>query len=430
MNKLDKDLLGAHEALLFEDLLAELSATFIRITTDKIDSEIERWLQHVVLALGFDRGTVGRVDPADGILYATHQWSREGVERTPEQLNVTAVLPWLTSKIFASETVVLPRLEEAPPEAAKDLEYARLVGCRSNVTVPLKIGGVVVGGVAFDAVLHERNCPDREVQRLRLVAEVFGNALERKRADEDIARMQEEVRQVSRVAMMGELTVSLAHELNQPLGAILNNAQAARLMVRADQPNLEEVDAALEDIVRDNSRAVDIVTQVRALFQRGETHKSQIDLKQTVLDTERILRHDAMLKGISLRLEVPDSLPTVVGQRTQLLQVLLNLILNAFDAVCENDGGKREVEVRVRCSEAGRVQVAVRDSGKGIDPRNMPRLFHAFFTTKPKGIGLGLAISRSIVESHGGRLWAAQNPDQGATLEFELPAGDHVAVGS
>jgi signal transduction histidine kinase len=129
-------------------------------------------------------------------------------------------------------------------------------------------------------------------------------------------------------------------------------------------------------------------------------------------------------KGIALRLEVPDSLPTVVGQRTQLMQGLLNLILNAFDAVCENDGGKREVEVRADCREAGRVHVAVRDSGNGIDPRNMTRLFDAFFTTKPKGIGMGPAIARSIVENHGGRLWATQNPDQGATLEFELPAGE------
>jgi signal transduction histidine kinase len=137
-----------------------------------------------------------------------------------------------------------------------------------------------------------------------------------------------------------------------------------------------------------------------------------------------------MLKGISLRLELPDSLPAVVGQRTQLMQVLLNLILNAFDAVCENDGAKREVEVRADCDEAGRVHVAVRDSGKGIDPRNMPRLFHAFFTTKPKGIGLGLAIARSIVENHGGRLWAAQNPERGATLEFDLPAQRDIGSGS
>jgi signal transduction histidine kinase len=320
----------AGKVLHLEDLLGELSAAFIRINASQIDTEIERWLRRVVLAMGLDRGTVGQVNPADGMLYATHQWARKGLKPTPERLDVATVLPWLTSQILADEPVVLSRVEDAPPEAAKDLDYARQLGTRSHVTVPLKIGGIVVGAVAFGAVLREQTWSDRAVQRLRLVAQVFGNALERKRAVEEISRLKDEMHQVSRVAMMGELTVSLAHELNQPLGAILNNAQAARRMLRADQPNLEEVSAALDDIVRDNSRAVDIVAQVRALFQRGEAHKSRIDLKQTVLDIESILRHDAMLKGISLRLEMPDSLPAVVGQRTQLMQVLLNLILNAF----------------------------------------------------------------------------------------------------
>jgi C4-dicarboxylate-specific signal transduction histidine kinase len=280
---------------------------------------------------------------------------------------------------------------------------------------------VVKGGVAFDTVFAERTWPEQMIQRLRLVAEVFGNALERKRAVEDLRRFEEEVWQISRVAMMGELTVSLAHELNQPLGAILNNAQAARRML-PNQPELEEIGAALDDIVRDNSRAVEIVKQVRALFQRGETPKSQVDLIQVLRDIESLLRHDAVLKGIALRLLMPDQLPGLVGQRTQLMQLLLNLVLNAFDAVCENEGAKREVEIRASYDGAGRIKVTVRDSGIGIDPGNMPRLFEAFFTTKEKGVGLGLAIARSIVENHGGRLWAERNPDQGATLAFELPA--------
>ena len=201
----------------------------------------------------------------------------------------------------------------------------------------------------------------------------------------------------------------------------MNNAQAARRMLASDQPDLEEIGAALDDIVRDNSRTVEIIAQVRALFQRGETHNALVDLKQVLLDIESLLRHEAMLKGISLRLVIPQSLPRLVGQRTQLMQLLLNLALNAFDAVCEDQGAKREVEIRANYEGAGRINVAVRDSGVGIDPNHMSRLFDAFFTTKPKGIGLGLAIARSIVDNHGGRLWAEGNPDQGATLQFELP---------
>jgi signal transduction histidine kinase len=413
---------GVGDALLFETLLGELSTTFVRITAGEIDREIERWLGRIVLALGFDRSTVGQVNPADGTLLATHSFAREGVEPLPERMDVATHLPWLAGKIFADEVVALSRVEDAPAEAEKDLEFAATMGNRSILALPLKIGGTVVGVVTFGAVRAEQPWPDRLIRRLRLVAEVFGNALERKRAVFEVRRFEEEMRQVSRVATMGELTVSLAHELNQPLGAILSNAQAARRMLGADEPNLEEVRAALEDIVRDNSRAVEIVSQVRALFQRGETQKSPLDLKQILLDIESLIRHDAMIRGIALRVEFPDSLPVVAGQRTQLMQVLLNLLLNAFDAVCENEGGKREVELRAGYDEAGHVLVAVRDSGRGIDPTIMPRLFTPFFTTKPKGIGLGLAIARSIVENHDGRLWAEQRPGRGAALLFELPA--------
>jgi signal transduction histidine kinase len=418
----EDELNGAASAVGFEELLGELSTTFVRITADKIDSEIKRWLRRIVLALDFDRSTVAEINSTDGILIATHQWAREGVMPTPARMDVAAILPWLTSRIFADEVVALSRVEDAPPEAARDLEFARLMGNKSFLAIPLKVGGAVVGVVTFGSIRAEKTWNDRGVRRMRLVADVFGNALERKRAVAEIRRFEEEMHQISRVAMMGELTVSLAHELNQPLGAILNNAQAARRMLMSDPPDLKETCSALDDIVRDNSRAVEIVAQVRALFQRSETQNTQVDLRQVLLDIESLLRHEAMVKGISLRLATPDSLPSLVGQRTQLMQLLLNLVLNAFDAVCESPSERREVEIRASDDGAGHIRVAVRDSGKGIDPSNMARLFDAFFTTKEKGIGLGLAIARSIVEKHGGRLWAVPNPDHGASLEFELPA--------
>ncbi len=405
----------------FEDFVGELSTDFVRITADKIDEEIRRWLRRIVLALDLDRSTVAEIDPADGTLYATHFWAREGVRPTPERMDVRATLPWVTGKVLADEPVVLARMEDAPPEAAKDLEMARLMGNKSFLAIPLKVGADVIGVLTFGSVHAERTWSERAVQRMRLVAEVFGNALERKRAVAEIRRFETEMRQVSRVAMMGELTVSLAHELNQPLGAILNNAQAARRMLDSGQPDLEEIAAVLDDIVRDNSRAVDIVKQVRALFQRGEALKSEVDLRQVLLDIESLLRHDAMVKGISLLITIPETLPPLPAQRTQLMQLVLNLVLNAFDAVSENHGARREVEIRASYHGSGHIRVAVCDSGKGIDPCNMPRLFDAFFTTKEKGIGLGLAMARSIVENHKGRLWAQRNPDHGATFQFELP---------
>jgi signal transduction histidine kinase len=262
-----------------------------------------------------------------------------------------------------------------------------------------------------------------------LYADLQQENRERRKAQEELrqstaelSRLQDEMRQASRAMMMGELTASLAHEVNQPLAAILNNAQAASRFLAANKPNLRDVKECLDDIIRDNARAVETIKNVRALFQRDEVEMSSVDLLRLVRDVERIVRLDAEAKNISVRLALPSSLPAIVGNRTQLIQALVNLILNAFDAICQNGEGLREVHLGVTQREPGSVHVEVRDSGVGIDPAIMPLLFDAFFTTKPKGMGMGLAIVRSIIENHGGRLWATRNPDRGATLEFSLPA--------
>ncbi len=234
--------------------------------------------------------------------------------------------------------------------------------------------------------------------------------------------LKEEINRISRVAIMRELTASLVHELNQPLGAILSNAQAARRFLGAKKPDLGEVRRALDEIIRDNSRAVEIIRNVRGLFQPGELKRQQTDPRQLLLDVEGILKSDAINRRVSLRLELPETLPAITADRGQVIQALINLIVNAFDAIAETSGGPREVVVSAAQRELGRLHVAVRDSGKGIDPEIMPRLFRAFITTKSEGMGLGLAIARSIIQNHGGDLRATQNPDGGTTMEFHLPA--------
>jgi signal transduction histidine kinase len=254
---------------------------------------------------------------------------------------------------------------------------------------------------------------------------------ERTRAEEELGRFHRiygEAFVDVRAEVMAGLTAALAHEMNQPLGAIRSNAQAARRLLGAQKPDLEEVKAAIEDILRDNSRAVDTVQNIRAIFQRDAAEMSSVNLWEMLYDVGRIVRTEAALKGITVHLDLPASLPTVVGNKTLLLQALMNLILNAFEAMDENDNRRRMVEISAGQREPGRVHVAVRDSGKGIDPEIMPRLFDAFFTTKPKGMGMGLAIVHSIIENHGGQLWATRNPDCGATMEFELPVEPGLAI--
>ena len=408
-------------------MLAELSATFVRIPPEQVDQELTQWLERIGLFLKIDRSVIAQVNPADSEVQITHQWAREGVRVNPMGLKVARVLPWLTGKILAGEVTVLSSEMDVPAEAAKDLEWGRRVGFKSMVLVPFKVGGVIVGCVTFGAIFRERTWSPRIVQRLRLVAEVFGGALERQRSTAEIRRLTAEMRHISGVAMMGELTASLAHELNQPLGAVLNNARAARRLLAAKKPDLAEIGEALDDIVRDNSRAVATIRQLRSLFQRGEAQTLPVDIQNIFRDIDRIVGADAREKKIDLRVDVASPLPIVFGDRTQLTQAVLNLVNNAFDSICAVDDGPREVVLRAGGAEAGRLRVAVCDSGEGIDSKIMPRLFDPFFTTKSTGMGMGLAIVRTIVETHGGHLQAIQNAGRGATLEFVLPAASNMA---
>jgi PAS domain S-box-containing protein len=245
---------------------------------------------------------------------------------------------------------------------------------------------------------------------------------EAKRAEEALARARAELEHVTRVTTMGELAASIAHEVNQPLAAISTNANALLRWLAREPAEVDEAREAARRIVRDAARAGEIIERVRALARKSPSRKESLNVNDILRDVIALTRAEAAKSGVSVEAELATNVPRVIGDRVQLQQVTLNLIVNAIDAIGRTTDGPRHVVVRSARDGPNDVVVTVADSGEGVDPEATPHLFDAFFTTKPQGMGMGLAISRSIVESHGGRIWATENPPRGAAFHFALPA--------
>ncbi|WP_437979710.1 hybrid sensor histidine kinase/response regulator [Sorangium sp. So ce117] len=265
----------------------------------------------------------------------------------------------------------------------------------------------------------------RRTEALRAEIHRLERRFELRRAAEiEAQKAQEELAHLNRVSAMRALAASIAHELNQPLAAILSNAQAAQRLLARTPPDVVEVRAALDDIVADDRRAAKIIQQMRASLGEGELGAAALDLNALVREVLRLLAGAALRAGAIVRLELAPGLPRVRGDGVQLQQVLCNLLVNAFDAVSCRPPEARSVVVRTRVNGEGRVELSVADSGEGVPPEDLERIFEPWFTTKARGLGVGLAIGRSIVEAHGGRLWAERGPGEGATLRCALPAWD------
>jgi signal transduction histidine kinase len=287
---------------------------------------------------------------------------------------------------------------------------------------------------------HRLLMPDGSVKYIRVVGrpskegsggfEFVGavtDVTERKQAEEELRQKevslreaQTELAHVSRVTTMGELAASIAHELNQPLTGMVTNAKAGLRWLAGDAPNLDEVREAIHRIIRDGNRAGEVISRIRALFKKARMAKERLDLNEAIEEVVILTQSEMRGKNVALRMELAADLPAVMGDRVQIQQVVMNLILNAIEAMDTVADRDRELVVRTERGEGDEVRVTVRDSGVGFDPLNAQRIFDAFHTTKPGGLGMGLAISRSIIEWHGGRLWAESNDGPGATFQFTL----------
>jgi PAS domain S-box-containing protein len=313
------------------------------------------------------------------------------------------------------ETVAQRFHPDDQPVIAEKLER----GTRQRAEFELDYRIILPGGEIrnLHAVAHPVLAPSGDL--VEFVGSVI-DVTERMRAEEALRQAQTDLERVNRVTAMGELTVSLAHEIKQPIAAAVINAKTCLRWLERDEPNLSEVHAAAARIVRDGTLAGEIINRIRSQFKKDTSHWELVDVNEVTREMVVLLRSEAMRHNISVRTELAADLPQVLGDRVQLQQVAMNLIVNSIDAMKDVDG-RRELTIKSQRAEHEQLQVSVSDTGIGLPPQQAEQIFNAFFTTKTHGTGMGLRISRSIIESHGGRLWAADNSPRGAIFYFTVP---------
>jgi PAS domain S-box-containing protein len=248
---------------------------------------------------------------------------------------------------------------------------------------------------------------------------------DRKRAEQERETLRSDLAHVNRLSMLGELAASVSHELKQPIAATMMNANTCKRWLKRDKPNLEEACLAADSIVKDGNRAAEIIERLRSLYKKSRPKRELVDVNEIICEIVVLLRGEANRYAVSMRTDLAAEIPKITGDRVQLQQVLMNLMLNAIEAMKDTGG---VLTVRSQLGQDGRVLISVSDTGVGLPAENADQIFNAFFTTKPQGSGMGLAISRSIVESHRGRLWATANDGRGATFHFTLPTATELKV--
>jgi signal transduction histidine kinase len=406
-------------------LLQSISAALIRSPHHLLGGAIEGALAEWGRALAADRALVATRE--SGRFVQHHCWERGHTNGRKRSVPSGAVES-LLGRFHLEHTLACDNRKQFAALRGAGLPDRLAAGIFVPVHGARKLDGVlaVVAGTP-------RSWPADSVAATERLADLLAASLDRMSIESPLAREQEgrlhaeaetrrlrdQLAHTGRVSMLGELAASLAHELNQPLTAIYTNAQAAHRFLDRKRPALGEARGALNDLGQDCRRAGDVLGRLRQMFRRHETERQPLAVGPLIEHVLRLLHEDAVARNVDVVLDVAPRLPVVNGDRVQLEQVVMNLVVNAFDAVTGTDG-PREVTVRASARD-GRVQLAVLDNGKGIARSELERIFEPFFSRKPNGMGMGLAICRTIVEAHGGRIFARNRPERGSVFEVNLP---------
>ena len=414
------------EQLRFETLVSKVLATLMT-SPHGTDNSLQRALALIGIELDVDHVMLAERNPARRAADVTHAWIRDGMRTLPPWIEWSA-FPRLARRLGENRVVVVSPRQPLPITAEKDRQSMLAMGMLSLLAVPLVLEDRVTGFLSLATVRAAREWPDGLVELCRLLAEVLTSTMARRRAEaavlvaeERFRHQRDELAHALRVNTVGEFGVSLAHEINQPLTAITLNARAMAGLLAGGPAERASAVEALADIAADAQRASATIARLRALSRREHAPRDGLNLDTLIDEVTSLLRPDFARRRIVVgRVSTPE-LPPVSGDPIQLQQVFLNLLMNASEAISDGGAHDRRITVVSTNPAPGLVEIAVADTGGGAKDLDLEQMFESFVTTKPGGLGMGLAISRSIVEAHGGRIYAKANADHGLTVRVELP---------
>ena len=404
-------------------LLVQHAVTQILAAAATLGEATPELLRAVGECLLWDVGALWHVDRDAAVLRCVETWHAAGVT-VPEFEAATRQRTFLRG-LGLPGRVWFRREPIYIPDVTKDAEFLRApIAARealhAGLGVPIVLDGEVLAVMEFFS--NEIRPPDQDVlDMMAIVGSQIGQFIERKRAEEALAHARAELAHVARVSTLGEISASIAHEINQPLLGMVTSASSCARWLATRPPNLKRAQQALDRIVKAGTRASEVIDRVRMLVKRQPLRTEPVDLNEVIREVVAMMRYELQRSGVALQTRLVEDLPAVPADRIQLQQVILNLMLNGIEATRDIEGRARQISIASRLDGRQAVHIEVRDSGVGLDPGSRKRLFEAFHTTKPHGLGMGLAISRSIVEAYGGRLWATDNEPRGAVFQFTLP---------
>ena len=414
----------------FQSLVDELSAAMAQAPADAVDREVDSWLGKICQTLDLDRSAIYERDAPDALVHTTHTWLRAGFPPFPRRYEPEKLFQKTTRMVMAGKSITFARPSDIPAENEDMRRWVERYGPKASAVIPMLAGGRVIGAASFGKFRSAREWPPELLDQLALAVRLFGSAIERKQSEMAIRAARSELRVAARRNSMGELVASLSHEINQPLGAILSNLGGLARLLKQGNPEPAMALEAVNNAIEDTKLTAEIVRRIRSMFKNHVERKTAVGIGAVVDEVVKLTAGEAAIRKISVQTQVSPAVQRVIGDSIQLQQCVLNLVMNAFDAIAEAKSDRRDVTIKLAPEKPGWVGVSVCDNGKGIDPSVADRLFEPFVTTKSDGMGLGLLITRSIVENHGGRIWSTPNPDHGSTFTFTLPVAERKRAGT